>query len=425
MFIHSYMKFCYTLICLLISICAISQSRNYHSNIERGEINSTILGMNKSYQVFLPESYNYALDATYPVVYLIDGDYNFLYQTGVIESLSNVSEKIPELIVIGISDNGNEGYRKDCTIKSEGNPNGNATQFLQYIEEELKPEISKKYKTSTYDILIGHSLGGLFATNVLLEEPLSFNSYIAIDPSFWWDNYEIVSRADSLFIGKSEMEANLFLTLANTKQMGVHQFVGVVEKYFADSKKWTFQHYESETHGSVGLVSVRDGLTKIFEKWELDREEFYTYASGKEVMQRYIDISSEYDTRFRLPPFQLGNILYYYFRNEKKEDLKDIENSILNHFPASADDYYSKLGSYMIEGELYDEVEAMLLPYIESNKAAFKSYDTLSKLAYKKENYSQSKEYAEMALRIAKEAVVRQWQLNELESNLVKIESKM
>ena len=418
------MRFTSLLFLITLSILATAQTDNF-SNTKRGTLYSEILSMNKNYQIFLPESYHYSENSSYPVVYIVDGDYNFYYQTGIVESLSNISEKIPELIVVGISDNGNEGYRKDCTLKSKTNPNGNAENFINYIEKELKPEIEKQFRVSSYEILMGHSLGGLFTTNVSLHHPDLFSAYIAIDPSYWWDDYRIVSDADSLYKNKKDLESKLFVTLADSKRMGVHEFLGVAEKYFPDTKQLTFKYYEDETHGSVGILSVRDGLVKIFESWELTREKFYNFKSSSEVMAHYKNLSKQYNSKLRIPPFQLSNIIYFYFRNDKMDELTLLEHEIKTHFPSSIDDYYSKLATYLMEKEKYEEAKKTLEKSIKSNPNAYKSHDALSKLYYVKEDFPKAKQYAEKAISIAKKLRVRQWQLNELQSNLDKVNGKV
>jgi len=90
-------------------------SSNVFPTTERNTIYSQHLEEDRSYQIYLPPSYYYSDKGTYPVIYLIDGDYNFYYQTAIIESLATVGEKIPEVIVVGISDKGNAGYRLNCT----------------------------------------------------------------------------------------------------------------------------------------------------------------------------------------------------------------------------------------------------------------------------------------------------------------------
>ncbi|GAA4279297.1 hypothetical protein GCM10022259_40220 [Aquimarina mytili] len=394
------------------------------SNTKRDSIDSKVLGITKSYQVFLPESYNYTSTTTYPVVYLIDGDYNFYYQTGIIESLSNIAEKIPELIVVGISDNGNEEYKKNCTPKTNKNPDGNSENFIKYIEEELKPKIEKQYKVSPFQILVGHSLGGLFATHVFLDNPTLFSAYIVIDPSYWWSDYEIITKANNLLKNSKEINSHFFVTVASTKQMGVFGFVDVLDKYYPNTKYWDFKRYENENHGSVGLVSVRDGLLKIFENFQLSKEQFYQLETANQVIDHFKKQSKKYNTEVRIPPMQLSKIIYYYFRKDKFDELKILEEGIATNFSSSTDDYYAALAKYLIQVEKLKEAQVLLEKSITSNPNAFKSYEALSKLYFIKKEYEKAMQLGRQSVQIAKQLKVRQWQINELVSNVKKIALK-
>ena len=73
---------------------------------ERHSFDSEILNEQRSYQIYLPPSYHENSNAKFPVIYLLDGDYNFHYDSGLIEFLSNSAFTIPEMILVGISDNG-------------------------------------------------------------------------------------------------------------------------------------------------------------------------------------------------------------------------------------------------------------------------------------------------------------------------------
>ena len=105
---------------MLFNFTAFAQSP-----IEIGQkftLKSTILKTERAYNVYLPPSYFSANDkATYPVIYVIDGDYNFHYLTGLIEQLSNIGSKIPEMIVVGVSDIGQEDYwQQDWEVDKNG-----------------------------------------------------------------------------------------------------------------------------------------------------------------------------------------------------------------------------------------------------------------------------------------------------------------
>ncbi len=50
--------------------------------------------------------------------------------------------------------------------------------------------------------LIGQSLGGLLATEILMSKPELFDKYIIISPSLWWDNGSMLKR-DALVLKDS------------------------------------------------------------------------------------------------------------------------------------------------------------------------------------------------------------------------------
>jgi uncharacterized protein len=59
---------------------------------------------------------------------------------------------------------------------------------MSFIEKELQPYIESNYQTNSDKMIIGQSLGGLFATEILLKKPTLFNKYVIISPSLWWNN---------------------------------------------------------------------------------------------------------------------------------------------------------------------------------------------------------------------------------------------
>src|SRR5688572_31874686 len=74
---------------------------------ERMSMRSAVLGEERRYSVYLPESYRDAKYAPrhYPVMYLLDGDSSFHFATGIVHFMSaglTGSIQIPELIVVAI-----------------------------------------------------------------------------------------------------------------------------------------------------------------------------------------------------------------------------------------------------------------------------------------------------------------------------------
>jgi predicted alpha/beta superfamily hydrolase len=62
-----------------------------------------------------------------------------------------------------------------------------ADQFGGFLEDELKPWLLDRFDVAPDDLgLLGYSLGGLFATHLLLTRPSAFQRYGIGSPSYWY-----------------------------------------------------------------------------------------------------------------------------------------------------------------------------------------------------------------------------------------------
>ncbi|MBI1348683.1 alpha/beta hydrolase [bacterium] len=72
---------------------------------------------------------------------------------------------------------------------------GGQDEFLQWIEQELKPVIQSRAKIDrSRQTLFGHSFGGLFALHVLFTRPETFQNYVAVSPSIWWNDRSLLAE---------------------------------------------------------------------------------------------------------------------------------------------------------------------------------------------------------------------------------------
>lgn len=74
---------------------------------------------------------------------------------------------------------------------------GGAPAFLRVLREEILPLVDRTYRTGTDRALHGHSLGGLFATYALFEDPDLFSRYAITSPSYWWDDEAVFLREEA------------------------------------------------------------------------------------------------------------------------------------------------------------------------------------------------------------------------------------
>src|SRR4051812_147610 len=64
-------------------------------------IHSAVLNEERSYRVYLPDSYAWAKNRRYPVLYVLDGESEFLH-TAVSAGFLAAHGEIPELVVVGV-----------------------------------------------------------------------------------------------------------------------------------------------------------------------------------------------------------------------------------------------------------------------------------------------------------------------------------
>jgi predicted alpha/beta superfamily hydrolase len=414
------MKYFFSLIFLFATFTTIFSQTASHAVIsaERHTFTSQILEEERSFQVYLPPSYFNSEEGNFPVIYLMDGDYNFYYDTGLIEFLSSVADKIPEMIVIGISDKGSTKYRDYCRPNHTSSNGGNANKFMDFLEKELKPMVQKKYRISEQDILIGHSMGGLFVSNYFLERPEDFNHFIAIDPSLWWNDYALAEKADSIFDKRKLLKSNLFISLASTQGMGIRNFVGMLDKHYPYSTKWNFKHYENENHGSLHQIAIQDALLSLFKDWAISRTKFYRFKSAQDLMDHYKQFNKKFSTNFTLPAYNFASMMNYYYRKNLTADIELLEKEIIQHFPNSLDEFYIALAGYQLGAKKYDEAEKTYEKCLSKRPKSFRSLDGLSKIYLARKEHEKAKTTSQRAIEMAKSQQVRQWRLNELQANL-------
>ncbi|HEY5390504.1 MAG TPA: alpha/beta hydrolase-fold protein, partial [Hanamia sp.] len=162
-------------------------------------ISSKILNEKRILNIYLPKGYVENDTTRYPVIYLLDGsaDEDFIHIAGLVQFLNFPWVNIlPKSILVGIA---NVDRKRDFTFptsveedKKESPTSGGSSNFISFIQKELQPFIEKNYKTNSTKTLIGQSLGGLLATEILFKNPGLFTRYIIVSPSLWWNDESLL-----------------------------------------------------------------------------------------------------------------------------------------------------------------------------------------------------------------------------------------
>ena len=362
---------------------------------ERRSMYSEVLDEERAYWVYLPASYEQEPYApkSYPVMYLLDGNAHFHSVTGVVDFMSrgiNANLQIPEMIVVAIP---NTNRARDLTPTANryaydgtevpGDPEGGGGDaFLEFIRDELMPTIEAEYRTRPYEIIVGHSLGGLLALHALVNHPGMFDAVIAIDPSLWWDNRKLERQARSYFDEATDLEGAVFISLANNPPPpGQDNIMKIAGEAFAGSMKVAnsrsfrtdHRYYEREDHGSVPLMSLYDGLLHIFDGYRPSLTDVFDDPST--LGEHFAAFSERIGMEF-LPPESIVNRLGYALLQE------DAEKAIVL-FEMNAENYPESYNTFDSLGDGYaalEETEKAIASYERALELNPESEGTRSKL---------------------------------------------
>ena len=232
-------------------------------------IKSTVLNENRTLNIYLPERYN--ANQSYPVVYVLDGSINedFLHITGLIQFF-NMTFAMPDCIVVGIA---NVDRRRDFTFHTdlkdlqEAYPTtGHSDKFIRFIEEELQPFIAAAYKTNDTKYIIGQSLGGLLATEILLKKPKLFTHYLIVSPSLWWDNESLLKQAKSLVEKQQNNNLYVYLSAGKGEEEMMQRDTNEIRDILIQSKKMTVDYklMTDDNHATILHRSIYEGFLKLF-----------------------------------------------------------------------------------------------------------------------------------------------------------------
>jgi len=150
-------------------------------------IQSTANGATYDIKVGLPANYEPGVEK-YATIYVLDGEENFDFVSNQCKAISD-KNVVDNVLVVGI------GYGKDRSIDYTptkiSSATGGATEFLNFIETQLIPEMEEQFGVDTARssrVILGHSYGGLFGANVFCIDNELFGNYILLSPSLWFDD---------------------------------------------------------------------------------------------------------------------------------------------------------------------------------------------------------------------------------------------
>ena len=301
------------------------------------KITSTVFNSEREFSVYLPEGYDQNPDLRFGVAYVFDGQFQ-PYVDLVISTLNYYAQANDgqPMIVVGIKSTNRslEFTPKENNPKTKINWRGNcgnADLLSKSLETEIFPIVDSIYRTSTYRLGIGHSLGGTYLFNEIFKEKSLFNGIIAASPNLTYDDEQLLTSGKE-FLGRASTKTPFIYTSAGDE--------GEMEQMFAASLR---------KMDSIVVASKSTGVI-----WKSD---FYSNVGHM--------------TSF-LPTLNNGLVefaKYWYISDDEKKSLikdstKNIEKVII--------DYYSKLSLFTGQKEVIDNTKLNNLAYQFSNLRGYK-----------------------------------------------------
>lgn len=363
-------KIIYGLLLLILGSHCNSWAVSDLPTLQELSIDSTVLGEKRDLVVYLPAGYK-SNQAHYPVFYLTDGDIQGPHTAGTIDYLAKF-EQIPQMIVVGIVNPAKTRVR-DLTItpleKQIPNQLENADRFLDFVEKEVIPFVKQQYRTLDYQILSGTSHGGQFAINTLVKRPDLFNGIIAISPSLYWNNRQLLGLAEQA-LKRKQLQGRLYVSIASeepTMTESFQQFLDLLVSYPSDKLVATSQTFSNETHNTTVLQGQYAGLKYLFSEWPIPEGEPKTLA---DLQAKFASRSKLLKTNMKIPEAKANGYAQWLQYLNRQDDVLELLEWNRKNNPQSLSAHSALIKAYL-NFNMSEEAESAL-------KNALKSVNELS-----------------------------------------------
>jgi predicted alpha/beta superfamily hydrolase len=234
-------------------------------------IDSKVMHEVRRINVYRPPGYSDSTSERLPVLYMPDGGIaeDFLHVAGLVQVGAGNGTMRPFLLV-GIE---NTERRRDMTGPTENADDrkiaprvGGSALFRDFIRNELMPLIKTRYRTTNETAIVGESLAGLFVVETFLKEPAMFDTFIAFDPSLWWNSGKLVSDAPALLKGRQLKGKSLYI--ASSSNAGLADLGGKLDTALKTSTvigfEWHYTTLPGETHATIYHPAALQAFRMLF-----------------------------------------------------------------------------------------------------------------------------------------------------------------
>lgn len=236
---------------------------------------SSVTGRDYDIYIRLPDGYDAKQQQLYPVLYVLDGQWDFKLLDSICGGLV-YDEAMPKAIIAGITysgDNPDYGALRamdytpvhDATISGSGG----APEFLSFFKQELIPFIEGNYRADPAQrILIGSSFGGSFSLYTLFSEPQLFYGYVISSPAVSYGNRAAFAQETEYASSHSDLPARVFISVGDAEWLyqPVQEFIQVLQRRNYADLELGIRIIDGEGHSGNKPESYNRGVRFIFAK---------------------------------------------------------------------------------------------------------------------------------------------------------------
>lgn len=307
-------------------------------------IQSKAFNDQREFLVHLPKKMKF--NERLPVIFVFDAQWDTYYDLVVssVDYLIDV-KAFPRSIVIGIKNKKRQYELTPAPVNEDWKvPSLGGAKFLEnHLLNEVIPFLKKEYDIENFRIGLGHSLGGTFVLNSLVDNTNLFNAYIAISPNLQLDDEEITLKIKQNISSIKNTNKFFYVTMGtsgNPETMFlpyVKKLDSIIKPYNNDNNfNWVFKILENYNHATTPLKSIQSSLLSLGEKWKISKKNKDEMIRSKDVLNQFKSfyISLSRWTGYKVKPLKND---YYNFigaleNNKKYEDaIKICKYATENH----------------------------------------------------------------------------------------------
>ncbi len=381
---------------VLIVIANITLGINaqiYKGELKEYKMESSAFDKERKIVVYTPPSYYSETQDNYPVIYLFDGQFQALMDmtTGTMDYMSQMGLFMEHIVVaIVTEDRPKEFTPKPINEKTQKNWGedrivGKAHVLEGHLVNEVFPFVETNYRTKPLRIGIGHSLGGTFVLNTIINSSNLFKGVVAISPNVSYDYKQLVSTYDQFLKNKERLDKFIYVSAGTVGNMengfrkSMRELDHVIKYHNPKGLIYNFEVYENQNHSQTPASSLSKAFSEFYKIMSIPEDKIENILSdeSKELVgalkTHYKDLSDWLGYELVPTSNEVNGFGYSCIYEEKFEDAVKVFEWGNSMYPKDANLYDSKGEALEKQGNIVMAKASykMALETLKKNKSSY------------------------------------------------------